>query len=261
MERKKYILHLRSGELESKPLASDVKEGELVINNFPNHEKIFLKNTNSEIVPFISERQIMINEDYPSSVTELSYTDDDLSDLTSTMCYFSLADCDITRSCMLTDVQLLKPKKLQQYADVYLQVFRHINGKWMRVYASSNFIACDADPNGKEYYDSFNLNVIEEKYKVIEPNEKIIFSFCNHEYINYADNTSNEYVFSNTFRNACNLKVPTKSSFQSAGKFTTDSDVEYWHTQWTNDKYPIWQMRIGHINLIDTLLNIDCGEY
>ena len=50
--------HLRSNVSGATPSAAEIKDGELAVNYIKDGEKLFIKNSNGEIVPFIPEKEI-----------------------------------------------------------------------------------------------------------------------------------------------------------------------------------------------------------
>ena len=52
------VKHLRSSELNKTPNTSDIENGEIAINDYANNEKLFIKNSNNQIIDFSSTDQI-----------------------------------------------------------------------------------------------------------------------------------------------------------------------------------------------------------
>ena len=52
------LKHLRSSKLNAKPSVTDIEDGEIAINNYAGKEKLYIKNSENEIVEFVSSSQI-----------------------------------------------------------------------------------------------------------------------------------------------------------------------------------------------------------
>lgn len=59
---KKHLQHIKSSQANKIPTAADLMYGEIAVNYADGSEKLFIKNSNDEIVPFVSAKVIEENE-------------------------------------------------------------------------------------------------------------------------------------------------------------------------------------------------------
>lgn len=69
MSQRKHLIHVKSNQTATgtsdpkAPLASDLSYGEIAINYLADKERMFIKNSNNEIVSFVSSKVIEENEE------------------------------------------------------------------------------------------------------------------------------------------------------------------------------------------------------
>ena len=64
MEEQFRYQHYRCVVPDIKPSVTELREGEIAINLYAGKEKLFIKNTNNEIVSFLTENQVNTDEYY-----------------------------------------------------------------------------------------------------------------------------------------------------------------------------------------------------